>query len=92
MNEEFVDPVDRVPPHLRAEGMGLPRQRQDEETHAIGLDGEIVAVHRKSGHHEGRHILDTSVGAEEHNEIVVRVESGDLGHLVGKRVKIRIKP
>lgn len=51
--------------------------------------GEIVAVHRRtSGHPEPGHLLDTSVGAEMHSEVVIRTEADDVEGLVGKRVAL----
>lgn len=56
------------------------------------IAGTVVAVHRKTARHEGHHLLDASVGAQEHTEIVVRVESGSLEHLEGKRVTLHVAP
>ena len=91
MSDEFVDPVDSVPPELRVEGLQPGGRRQASPKRGASVEGEVVAVHRKSGHHEGQHVLDTSVGAKEYDEIVVRVESGDAHELAGKRVVIRAK-
>ena len=91
MNDEFVDPVDSVPPELRVEGLEPGGRRPSAAQRGAFVEGEVVAVRRKSGHHEGQHVLDTSVGAKEYDEIVVRVESGDAQQLAGKRVVIRAK-
>lgn len=87
MSDDNIGPVERVQPKFPMRDD--PEARTDRPlARRVTVEGEIVAVHRKSGHKEGHHILDKSVGAEEHDEIVVRVRSGDLGHLIGKRVRI----
>ena len=90
MVDEYVDPVDSVKPshHIESRSGARPEARQ----HHASLSGYIVAVRRQSGHREGEHVLDTSVGAEEHTEIVVRVDSGEFDDLVGKRVVVNFKP
>lgn len=90
MVDEYVEPVDGVKSGHRIEGR--PGPRAEIPAHHASLSGQVVAVHRRSGHHEGEHILDTSVGAEEHTEIVVRVEAGELSDLVGKQVVVNFKP
>ncbi|MCH7909736.1 MAG: hypothetical protein IIB38_08980 [Candidatus Hydrogenedentes bacterium] len=87
MDDEYVEPIGPVLPKIPVRDSPGARA-EGTENRRVTVEGEIVAVHRKSGHKEGRHLLDKSVGAEEHDEIVVRVRSGDLGHLVGKRVRI----
>lgn len=90
MVDEYVDPVDSVKPSHHIESRSGPR-RQVANRHA-SLTGRIVAVRRRSGHREGEHVLDTSVGAEEHTEIVVRVDAGEFDDLVGKQVVVTFKP
>lgn len=84
--DEYIDPVSNSRP--------LPEVRPHESTGPrIGpphgpVVGEVVAVHARSGHHEGRHRLDVSVGADTYTELVVRVLSGACQHLEGKRVAL----
>ena len=87
MDDEYVEPIEPVLPKIPVRDTRDTRT-DSSEYRRVTVDGEIVAVHRKSGHKEGQHLLDKTVGAEEHDEIVVRVRSGDLGHLIGKRVRI----
>jgi len=90
MNDEYVDPIDRVPPGLRPEGLGAGQKRKPAERRGATVEGEVIAVRRKSGHHEGKHLLDATVGAREYDEVVVRVNSGEAHGLAGKRVTIRV--
>lgn len=92
MPDDYIDPVGDVPPARPVEGSGAAR-REHVEHHAT-YAGEVVAVHRRTGHRdEGRHLLDASVGAQPHNELVIRVEGGDaeLADLVGQRVSITVR-
>lgn len=58
-------------------------------THEGRIVGEVIAVHRRtSAHPESGHLLDATVGAVAHSEVVVRIERGDVDGLVGKRVAI----
>ncbi|MDP7638668.1 MAG: hypothetical protein QGG73_02985 [Candidatus Hydrogenedentes bacterium] len=86
--EEPVDPVSSSPRTQRPQGPLTPPS-PSKPTHKQELSGVVTTVHRRSGHHGGEHILDTSVGAEEYNEIVIRVKGSELGHLVGKTVRLR---
>ncbi len=53
----------------------------------VAIRGEIVAIHRRNIHHDGEsHVLDVSVGGEEHTEITVRVPSRAYGAIEGRRV------
>lgn len=87
---EPIEPVDGVQPAepVRAHGTGgyMPGGRPPR------VIGEVIAVHRKSGHHEGGHLLDVNVGGEEHTELVVRVLSGPYDDLEGRRVVIQAAP
>ena len=89
MADDSVDPLGGLSPSHRVEGHG--RAEQHHPQHRQTLKGTIVAVHRKAGHHEGDHVLDTSVGAQEYNEIVVRVNEGNLGDLNGKVVTLIVE-
>jgi hypothetical protein len=86
--EEPVDPISGSPRPHRSQDRLTPIS-PEKPTHKQELSGTVVAVHRKSGHHEEGHILDTSVGAEEYNEVVVRVQGADLEHIIGKAVRLR---
>lgn len=82
--DDTVEPVGGVSPtepvsHHGGTGGSLGGQRK-------GVRGQVVAIHRRNAHHDGEHRLDVSIGAEEHTEVVVRVESDDCAHLDGKRV------
>ncbi len=90
MVDDFVEPVDGVKPGHAIEGRGS-RPTQVPGHHA-SLTGRVVAVHRRSDRHDGEHVLDTSVGAQEYTDVVVRIESGDLVDLVGKQVVLNYRP
>lgn len=90
MADDFVDPVDGVQPGHAIEGREAQGSRIPE--HHASVTGLVIAVHRRSGHHEGDHVLDTSVGGHEYTDVVVRVDSGDLDDLVGKRVVVNFRP
>jgi hypothetical protein len=83
----YVDPIGEVPP-LQPAGAGGQRESRDT-SHEGRIAGEVIAVHRRTtGHHEGGHLLDTTVGAVDHSEVVIQVDHCDLEGLVGKRVVI----
>lgn len=90
MPDDYIDPVDGVTPSHPVEAGG--RRSGSGPVQAARLNGRVIAVHKKSGHHEGGHVLDTSVGAQEYAEVVIRVDSGDLEDLVGKDVVINYRP
>ena len=55
------------------------------------LRGVITGVRRRAGHNDGQtHLLDVTVGGEDHTEITVRIPEGAHGHLEGRRVVIYI--
>lgn len=88
--EEYIDPVGEA---AGAHRVGVPGSSSEYESElTVALTGEVVAVHKKAGHHDEGHVLDTSVGAREYTEIVVRVDSGNFEHLVGKKVSIQVRP
>lgn len=81
----YVDPIGELPPVQPVSGGG--RRDQREPGHEGRITGEVIAVHRRTNTHpEEGHVLDTSVGAVEHSEVVVQVNRDDLDGLVGKRV------
>lgn len=84
----YVDPIGELPPIQPVSPGG---QRESREQQHVGrVTGEVIAVHRRTaGHREGNHVLDTTVGAVEHSEVVVQVNRDDLDGLVGKRVSIQ---
>ena len=86
---DSIEPVDGVQPSHRVE-VTDSSPRSEPLAHRQ-LSGEVTAVHRRAGHHDGEHILDESVGAQEYNEIVVRVNAKDVDDLVGKRVTLLIE-
>ena len=89
MSDDSIDPLDGLSPSRRIEGHG--RADQHHPQHRQTLKGTVVAVHRKAGHHEGDHVLDTSVGAQAYNEVVVRVIEGNLNDLNGKAVMLIVE-
>lgn len=86
MADDTVDPIGQVPPSPGVTPGG--RRPGAEGSHQGRLRGEVVAVHRRVGHHDRGHVLDASVGAQTHSEVVIRVDSEDLSALVGKQVSI----
>ena len=90
MVDDFVDPIDAVRPSNPIEDAGGSRAVTPQRHQTVS--GRVVAVHKRSGHKEGHHVLDTSVGASTFSEVVVRIDSGDIGDLVGKQVVISFRP
>jgi hypothetical protein len=86
MSDEFVEPIGELPPTPPVS----PGGHRDSAplSHEGRITGEITAVHRRAGHTEPGHILDTSVGAQAHTEIVVQTDRENLDDLIGKRVVI----
>ena len=83
------DPVDPVKGAIPAHGVE-PHHRQSPSTpeHHRRLQGLVLAVHRRAGHHDEGHMLDTTVGAQPYDEVVVKVDSGDVDDLVGRIVAL----
>ncbi len=90
MVDDFVDPVDNVKPSHAIEGRGT--RASHVPGHHASLNGRVIAVHRRSGHHDGEHVLDTSVGAQEYTDVVIRIESRDFEDMVGKQVVLNYRP
>ena len=90
MVDDFVDPVDGIRPGHAIEGREAQGKRAP--SHHGSVTGQVIAVHRRSGHHDGEHVLDTSVGGKEYVDLVVRVDSGQVDDLVGKRVVVSFRP
>ncbi len=90
MVEDYVDPIDEVKPSHAIEGRGAERPHFPEQHRSI--TGQIIAVNRRSPRHEEAHVLDTSVGAREYTEVVVRLDSDEAEELVGKRVVVNFRP
>ncbi len=90
MADEYVEPIGKVPSAHRVRDPGEPPRKESE--HHGQINGEVIAVHRKAGHHEEGHLLYTSVGAQAYDEVVVRVEEKIADNLVGKRVSIHFIP
>lgn len=85
--DDYIDPVGEVSPAQPLSGGGQRESR--EPRHEGRVTGEVIAVHRRTaGHRDGGHVLDTTVGAVEHSEVVIQVSRDDLDGLVGKRVSI----
>jgi len=85
---EYVDPVRGIPPKQAVDGHSESEERPTRPRAVVV--GTVTSIHRKNVHHESGHILDTTVGGEEHTEIVVRIESGPFEDLDGRRVTITI--
>lgn len=85
---EYVDPVRGIPPKQPVDGHSESEERPPRARHVVV--GTVTAIHRKNVHHETGRILDTTVGGDEHTEVVVRIESGPYEDLDGKRVAITI--
>ena len=90
MVDDFVDPVDGVSPSHAIEGRETRARHVPAQP--ASLTGRVIAVHRRSGHHDGEHVLDTSVGAQEYTDVVIRIESQDFEDMVGKQVGLNYRP
>lgn len=83
-----VGPLEPTPPTgpvrpRGGQGGGQPPAR------GRGITGHVVAV-QDAAHHDGRHLLDVSVGAPQHVELTIRVESGDCRDIEGHRVVVYV--
>jgi len=85
---EYVDPIQGVPAKQPVDGHSEPGERPARGRHVV--IGRVTAIHRRNVHHESGHILDATVGGDEHTELVIRVESGLIDELDGKRVAISL--
>jgi len=96
MQDEPIQPLNNVGASRRIDDSrhveGRSREPAQTPKHKRTITGEVVSVRRKSGHREGGHLLDTSVGAHQDTELVVKVKSGDVSDLTGKQIVIRLKP
>ena len=90
MVADYVDPVEGVNPGHAIEGRGT--RASHVPGHHASLTGRVIAVHRRSGRHDGEHVLDTSVGAQEYTDVVIRIESQDFEDIVGKQVVLNYRP
>ncbi len=92
MADEFRDYVSPTPesPAVSRQG-GPPVRRETAPAKTRRIDGRIVTVHRGRPHSEGEHLLDVTVGGDEHMDIVVRVSRGAYGALEGKDVSLYIE-
>ncbi len=85
---EYVDPIDGVPAKQPVAAHSEQAEAPQRARHVV--IGKVTAIHRRNVHHESGHILDTTVGGDEHTELVIRIESGPYDELDGKRVAISI--
>jgi len=89
MPDDYVNPVDHVEAGRPIEGQsavpgaGVP--------HHATVIGRVISVHRRTPQHAESHRLDTSVGGQSHSELVIQIENGEVGDLVGKRVAIHYR-
>ena len=86
-----LEPIRGADPQRAIDAYHEQERQPVEPTHVRRLVGQVVSVHEKAGQHEESHILDESVGAQPHNDLIIRVPKGDLSHLVGRRVVIRVE-
>ena len=86
--DEYVDPIQGVPAKQPVSGHAESGEPPARARHVVF--GKVTAIHRRNVHHEPGHILDATVGGDEHTELVIRVESGPFEELDGKRVAISL--
>ncbi len=84
-----IGPIHSSDSVVRIEGHGGGERRSPAHHHVV--HGEVVAVHQRAGHHEEGHILDTTVGAEPYDELVIRVTAGEVSELTGKHVRVIVE-
>lgn len=89
MPDDFVNPIDHLEPARPIEGHGAVPGAAPVR-HAT-VRGRVVAVHRRTPQHAESHRLDASVGAQTHSEVIIQIDEGDVGDLVGKRVAIHYR-
>jgi hypothetical protein len=89
MPDDYVDPVDHVEAARPIEGRGTARA-VPPFAHTT-VSGRVIAVRRKTPQHAESHRLDASVGAQPYSEIVIQIDEGEVGDLVGKRVAIHYR-
>lgn len=90
MADDYVDPIDQVEASRPIEGRSSARS-VPPISHAT-VSGRVVAVRRRTPKHaESHRRLDASVGAQSHSEIVIQIDEGEVGDLVGKRVAIHYR-
>lgn len=90
MPDDFVNPVDHVESSRPVEGRTSAPGAGPVHHHAT-VTGRVVAVHRRTPKHAEAHRLDASVGAQSHSELVIQIDEGEVGDLVGKRVAIHYR-
>jgi hypothetical protein len=86
MGQEFNESVEPVTGKAGIPAMNERPAAERPERPTTTIEGRIVAVHRRTPHHDGDHKLDVTVGGEEHTELVVRIPSGPYSHLEGRNV------
>lgn len=89
MPDDYVDPIEELSPAHRVEPFDRTRASGQGRRHPV--TGEVVAVHPRTVRREPGHVLDATVGGQSFDEIVVRVQEGEVGELIGKRVKLIIE-
>lgn len=91
MPEDYIDPIDNVPPN-HAIAPGSPRSQSQPPARAPMIAGEVIRVERRSGRREAGHVLDATVGGHARDEIVIRVDTGSVEGLMGQRVVVNLRP
>jgi hypothetical protein len=88
--DDFVNPVDQVEASMPVEGRGSMSPAGPGQPATV--TGRVIAVHRRTLKHAESHgRLDASVGEQSHSELVIQIDEGDVGDLVGKRVAIHYR-
>lgn len=85
---DSIEPVHGVPPFGRIRDHG--KGEYFEGGHQAPIRGQVIAVRQRNVHQDGKHLLDVSVGAEEHTEITVRVETGSVEGIEERHVVIYV--
>jgi hypothetical protein len=82
-----IDPIEGIEPYRGSEEARGPEQ----PTYRRTLRGEVIAVRKRTGHRPDGHLLDATVGEQQHDEIVVRITRGDVDDVSGKHVVIQLE-
>ena len=89
MPDDYVNPIDHVEAGRPIEGRSSASG--PVPAHHATVTGRVVAVHRRTPKHAESHRLDATVGGQTHSELVIQIDEGEVGDLVGKRVAIHYR-
>ncbi len=84
---EYIDPIESRAP---IDGLEGARESGKRPRRQRMIRGRIVAVRGEAPHQDSAHVLDVTVGASSHTEIVVQTSEQDCESLQGKTVLISI--